>query len=74
MLCKLMRKTLETGEIPQRLKRSLIIQFHKGVLQGEPTNFSPISLTSHVMKTIKRVLRRNMTVQLKRSKYMGLNR
>ena len=64
MLCKLMKKTLETGEIPPRLKRSLIIPIHKGGSQGDPVNFRPISLTSHIMKTIERVIRRNIVIFL----------
>ena len=59
ILCKLMKKTLETRDIPQRLKRSFIIPVHNGGSQGEPANFRPISLTSHVMKTIERVKRQN---------------
>ena len=52
------------GEIPQRLKRSLIIPIHKGGSQGEPANLRPISLTSHIMKTIERVIRRNFVIFL----------
>ena len=57
IICKILNKTLETGEIPRRLKRSLIIPIHKGGSQGIPSNFRPISLTSHLIKTIERVIR-----------------
>ena len=40
-----------------RLKRSLIIPIHKSGSQGGPSNFRPISLTSHLIKTIERVIR-----------------
>ena len=57
IISKLLDKTLQTGEIPRRLKRSLIIPIHKGGSQGTPSNFCPISLTSHLIKTIERVIR-----------------
>ena len=57
IICKLLNKTLQVGEIPRRLKRSLIIPIHKSGSQGDPSNFRPISLTSHLIKTIERVIR-----------------
>ena len=48
---------MQVGEIPKRLKRSLIIPIHKGGSQGVPSNFRPISLTSQLVKTIERVIR-----------------
>ena len=64
ILCKLMKKTIETGEIPLRLKISLIIPIHKSGSQGEPSNFRPISQTSHIIKTIERVIRKNIVTYL----------
>ncbi len=54
----------ETGEIPLRLKISLIIPIHTGGSQGDPSNFRPISLTSHFMKTIERVIRKKIVTYL----------
>ena len=60
IICKLLNKTLQVGEIPKRLKRSLIIPIHKGGSQGVPSNYRPISLTSHIMKSIERVIRKKL--------------
>ena len=57
MICKLLTKTLHAGEIPKRLKRSLIIPIYKSGSQGVPSNLRPISITSHLVKTIERGIR-----------------
>ena len=57
MLCKIMKKSLSSGNIPSILKHSFIIPIHKGGSLSEPANFRPISLTSHIMKTMERVMR-----------------
>ena len=60
ILCKMMKKTLSTGRIPIILKQSLIIPIHKGGSLNEAANFRPISLTSHLLKTMERVMRLNL--------------
>ena len=61
MLSKIMKKSLSSGQIPGILKKSFIIPVHKGGSLSEPANFRPISLTSHLMKTLERVMRQNLT-------------
>ena len=60
LLCKIMQKSLTTGEIPSILKSSFIIPIHKGGSLSDPANFRPISLTSHIEKTMERVMRQNL--------------
>ena len=57
IICKLLSKTQQTGEIPRRFEMSPIIPIHKGGPQSTPSNIRPISLTSHLVKTIERVRR-----------------
>ena len=58
MLCKIFRNSLESGKIPDLLKRAFISGIYKSGLRSKPVNYRPISLTSHVVKTWERVLRR----------------
>ena len=60
MLCKLFKSSLHTGEIPRILKLAYITPIHKGGSRAEKANFRPISLTSHVMKSFERVMRRTL--------------
>ena len=60
IICKLLNKTLLFGEIPKRLKRSLIIPIHKGGSQSVPSNYRSIALTSHIIKCIERVIRKKL--------------
>jgi hypothetical protein len=54
----LFRKYLKAGELPHLMKLAYIIPVHKGGSRGEPVNFRPVSLTSNLMKTLERVVRK----------------
>ena len=56
-----MKTSLNTGVIPSILKQSYIIPIHKGGSLSDPAQFRPISLTSHLMKTMERVMRKCLT-------------
>ena len=60
MLFNIMESSVNTGVIPQILKSAFITPVHKGGSMAEPSNFRPISLTSHVIKTFERVQRRGI--------------
>ena len=45
----------------------------KGGSRGEPSNFRPISLTSHIVKTFERVLRKTLVNYLEHNKKMDRN-
>ena len=53
----LWRKSLDTGEIPEILKKQSIIPIHKKDSKATPANYRPISLTSHIIKLFERILR-----------------
>ena len=58
MLAILFKTSVDRGSIPAILKLAHIIPIHKGGSRGEPANYRPISLTSHIMKTGERVMRK----------------
>ena len=58
MLCKIFRTSLDTGKIPIMLKSAFISGIHKGGSRSAPVNYRPISLTSHAVKSMERVLRK----------------
>ena len=57
----IMRDSIESGEIPECLKVGWITPIWKGDDMGDPLNYRPISLTSHVSKIMERVIRQEMT-------------
>ena len=60
IICKLLKSSLRSGKIPQTMKMSCIIPIHKGGTQSDPSNFRPISLTSHLIKKMERVIRKSI--------------
>ena len=56
MLCKIFRTSLDTGKIPTLLKSAFIKGIHKGGSRSETVMYRPISLTSHFVKSMERVM------------------
>ena len=54
------RRSLDTGEIPLILKTANIIPIYKGGSRGEPANYRPVALTSHLIKVFERVVRKHI--------------
>ena len=50
-------KIFSSGEIPDVLKTAFVIPVHKGGSKAFPVNFRPVSLTSHIIKTLERIIR-----------------
>ena len=51
---------MDTGEIPLILKTANIIPIYKGGSRGEPANYRPVALTSHLIKVFERVVRKHI--------------
>ena len=60
MLEIIFKSSLEDGEIPEILKLAFVTPVHKGGSRALPVQYRPISLTSHVIKTLERVLRKSL--------------
>ena len=70
MLAKIFEKSIKTGEIPRILKSAFVIGIYKGGPKAKAANYRPISLTSHVIKTMERVLRLALVGHLEHSLMM----
>ena len=70
LLCNIFKSSYETGDIPAILKLATIVPIHKGGSRSEASNFRPISLTSHIIKTFERVLRKTLVSYLEYNKKM----
>ena len=70
LLSNIMRSTMDAGSIPSILKTAYITPIHKGESRSEPENFRPVSLTSHLVKTFERVIRKQLVSHLERNKLM----
>jgi hypothetical protein len=67
------RDSLDTGLIPNELKRATIIPIHKGDSRALPKNYRPISLTSHIIKIFERILRTHLVNFLEDNNIMNSN-
>ena len=70
MLSNIMRATMDSGNIPSILKTAYVTPIHKGESRSEPANFRPVSWTSHLVKTMERVIRKGLVSYLERNKLM----
>ena len=58
--------SFNTGKIPAGYKNQTTIPLHKKGSKTYPQNFRPISLTSHIIKIMERILRKHITEHLER--------
>ena len=70
LLVFLFRVSLDQGDIPECLKEAFIIPVHKGGSRVEAEKYRPISLTSHIMKTGERVVRKSLVNFLEYTKQL----
>jgi hypothetical protein len=67
------RKALDTGEIPDSLKKAIIVPIYKGGNRSEAKNYRPVALTSHLIKIFERVLRYKIYTFLESSNKLSAN-
>ena len=60
------RASLDQGVIPPDLLLVLVSPVHKGGSRGQPSNYRPVALTSHIMKVFERVVRRKLVDHLEK--------
>ena len=67
------RKSLDTGEIPNMLKLQTIIPLFKKGSKALAENYRPVSLTSHLIKLIERVLRKKVIKHIEENNLLSEN-
>ena len=60
----LWQKSLDTGQIPEELLKQTIIPIYKKENKSLPANYRPISLTSHIIKILERIMRNKIIQHL----------
>ena len=64
-------QSLESGIIPECLKRAAIVPIYKSGDKSLPSNYRPISLTPILMKIFERVIRKQVTQFLTERGYLN---
>ena len=54
-ICKIWRRCLDSGKMPEGRIRAIITPIHKGDDKSDPANYRPVSLTNHLTKIFERV-------------------
>ena len=72
-LYQIFRKSIDTGEIPDKLKDAIITPIPKGGLKSDPKNYRPINLISHILKALEKVLCLRIVAYLEHNKKMNIN-
>ncbi len=66
-------ESFSKGYIPGGLKEQFITPLYKKGDRTDPANYRPVSLTSHVIKTFERVVRKNLVAHLESNELMNCN-
>ena len=68
------KKCLQTGKIPDIVKLAHITPILKPAkLRTKPESYRPVSLTSHVMKTLERILKKSLQNHLELTRQLNQN-
>ena len=59
-LCLIWKRSLETGEIPDKYLKQTIVPIFKKGNKADPANYRPVSLTSHLIKILERIIRKKL--------------
>ena len=57
-------ESMKTGLVPKFYKMGYVSPLHKKGSKAEPVNYRPVTLTSHIVKTFERVVRKSMVTYL----------
>ena len=57
-------ESMKTGLVPKFYKMGYVTPLHKKGSKAEPVNYRPVTLTSHIVKTFERVVRKSMVAYL----------
>ena len=60
----ILKHSINTGHVPAAYKKQFITPVHKKKSRALPENYRPISLTSHIIKILERILRNKLVDHL----------
>ena len=64
----------QTGKIPKKFKHAIIIPIYKkGKDKSEAASYRPISLTSHLGKTLETIISKRLNIELERNNHISPN-
>ena len=72
-LTTIFRSSLESGEVPEIFKMAYVTPIHKSGAKTMPANYRPVSLTSHIAKTMERIIRKYLVAHLEVNEKMSEN-
>ena len=67
----LWQKSLDTSDIPAKMKHAIIFPLAKGGSLTNPANYRPVSLTSHVVKIFERIIKGRIVKFLETNKWLN---
>ena len=70
-LTHIFNNSVETGIIPEDWKSANVTAIHKKVSRQEPGNYRPISFTSVICKTMKRLVKGKLITHLEMNNLIG---
>ena len=73
MLNRIFQRSYAWSDVPDDLKLAFVTPIHKSGTKSEPANFRPVSLTSHIIKTFERVIRKDIVSFLETGNKMDPN-
>ena len=72
-LYKLWRDSLDHGEIANSHKKGIITPIYKGESRGNPKNYRPVSLTSHLIKIFEKIIGNKLMEFLEKNEKLNKN-
>ena len=65
------RLSLDTGQIPDILLQQTVVPIFKKGSRSVPENYRPVSLTSHIIKVLERILRTKLVEHLETNNFLS---
>ena len=72
-LCIIWQASLDSGEVPELLKKSTITPIFKKGDKRLPENYRPVALTSHLIKVFEKVLRNQIVQHIEENNLLNPN-
>nr|CAH8845910.1 unnamed protein product [Trichobilharzia regenti] len=70
-LTTIFKLSLQNGVLPRDWKDAIVTPIHKGGSRQSPSNYRPISLTSTLIKTLERIIKKSIMAYLENSSLLS---